>query len=68
MRNLLLEQLDERANVTAFVIRRPVAHGLLTELSGNPDGSLLNPDQVDAAGRCEDLADLVAAATPLRPD
>ncbi|GAB2966836.1 hypothetical protein GCM10023080_031340 [Streptomyces pseudoechinosporeus] len=43
MRNLLLEPLDERANVTAFVVRRLIARGLLTELSGNPDGSLLNP-------------------------
>ncbi|WP_425508876.1 hypothetical protein [Streptomyces malaysiensis] len=33
----------QRANVTAFVVRRLIARGLLTELSGNPDGSLVNP-------------------------
>ncbi|MGW2331630.1 hypothetical protein ACWC5C_38595 [Streptomyces sp. NPDC001700] len=58
----------ERANVTAFVVRRLIAHGLLTELSGNPDGSLLNPDQIDAVCQHEDLAELVAAAIPLGPD
>jgi hypothetical protein len=31
----------ERANVTAFVVRRLIARGLLTDLSGNPDGSLV---------------------------
>lgn len=57
-----------RANVTAFVVRRLIARGLLTDLSGNPDGSLVNPDQVDAVCQREDLADLVAANAPLGPD
>jgi hypothetical protein len=58
----------ERANVTAFVVRRLIARGLLTELSGNPEGSLVNPDHVDAVCQREDLADLVAANTPRGPD
>jgi hypothetical protein len=58
----------ERSNVTAFVVRRLIARGLLTELSGNPEGSLVNPDQVDDVCRREDLAALVAAVAPLGPD
>ncbi|MFJ8470118.1 hypothetical protein [Streptomyces swartbergensis] len=54
--------------MTAFVVRRLIARGLLTELSGNPEGSLVNPDQVDAVCQRADLADLVAANTPLGPD
>ncbi|MFD4561645.1 hypothetical protein ACFWP5_46300 [Streptomyces sp. NPDC058469] len=58
----------ERAHVTAFVVHRLITRGLLTDLSGNPDGSLLNPDQVDTVCQHEDPAALVAANTPLGPD
>ncbi|MFH8610981.1 hypothetical protein ACH4D5_26245 [Streptomyces sp. NPDC018029] len=58
----------ERANVTAFVVRRLVDPGLLVDLSANPDGTLHHPDQVDQVCRREDLADLVAADTPLGPE
>ncbi|MET7799287.1 hypothetical protein [Streptomyces decoyicus] len=52
-----------------FVRRPPVIdRGLLTELSANPDGSLLHPDQVAEVCQREDLAELVAADTPLGPD
>ncbi|MCQ8195060.1 hypothetical protein [Streptomyces rugosispiralis] len=58
----------QRSNVTAFVVRRFIARGLLTHLSGNPDGSLVNPDEIDAVCEREDLAALVASAAPLGPD
>ncbi|GAA3163820.1 hypothetical protein [Streptomyces ramulosus] len=58
----------ERANVTAFVVRRFIDRGLLVNLSANPDGTLHHPDQVDQVCRREDLADLVAADTPLGPE
>ncbi|MEV7889926.1 hypothetical protein ACWD3I_47025 [Streptomyces sp. NPDC002817] len=58
----------EKAIVPSFVVRRFIGRGLLTELSANPDGSLLHPDQVAQVCRREDLADLVAADTPLGPD
>ncbi|CAL9672985.1 hypothetical protein [Streptomyces sp. enrichment culture] len=58
----------ERANVTAFVVRRFVDRGLLVDLSANPDGTLHHPDQVAEVCRREDLADLVAADTPLGPE
>jgi hypothetical protein len=58
----------EKANVTPFVVRRFLDRGLLTELSANPDGSLLHPDQVAEVCRRQDLAELVAADTPLGPD
>lgn len=58
----------EKAHVTAFVVRRFVDRGLLVDLSANPDGTLHNPDQVDQVGQREDLADLVAADTPLGPE
>ncbi|WP_335939974.1 hypothetical protein [Streptomyces sp. PTD5-9] len=54
--------------VTAFVVRRFMAAGLLTELSANPDGSLVNPSQVAEVCTRPDLAELVAAASPLGPD
>lgn len=54
--------------VTAFVVRRFMAAGLLTELSGNPDGSLVHPSQVDEVCTRADLAELVAADSPLGPD
>ncbi|MEU0275764.1 hypothetical protein [Streptomyces sp. NPDC006307] len=57
----------EKANVTAFVVRRFVDRGLLVDLSANPDGTLHHPDQVAEVCRREDLADLVAADTPLGP-
>ncbi|MGA4980040.1 hypothetical protein [Streptomyces cinereoruber] len=58
----------EPAVVTSFVVRRLIAAGLLTELSGNPDGSLLNPAQVDEVCARTDLPELVAANSPLGPD
>ncbi|WP_445520925.1 hypothetical protein [Streptomyces sp. NEAU-174] len=58
----------ERANVTSFVVRRFIGRKLLTELSANPDGSLLHPGQVAEVCRREDLAELVAADTPLGPE
>lgn len=64
----LPNQPGERANVTSFVVRRLIAHGLLTELSGNPEGSLINPAQVATVCERQDLGDLVAAYTPLGPD
>jgi hypothetical protein len=60
--------ISEKANVTAFVVRRFVDRGLLVDLSANPDGTLHHPDQVDQVCRREDLADLVAADTPLGPE
>jgi hypothetical protein len=60
--------MQEKASVTSFVVRRFIARGLLTDLSANPDGSLVNPDQVDVVCRREDLAQLVAEDTPLGPD
>ncbi|MFE4279748.1 hypothetical protein ACFRSX_34595 [Streptomyces goshikiensis] len=58
----------EPANVTAFVVRRFVDRGLLVDLSANPDGSLHHPGQVEEVCRRKDLADLVAADTPLGPE
>ncbi|WP_217246149.1 hypothetical protein [Streptomyces sp. AC602_WCS936] len=54
--------------VTAFVVRRFVDRGLLVDLSATPDGTLHHPDQVAEVCRREDLADLVAADTPLGPE
>lgn len=58
----------EKAAVTAFVVRRLIELRLLTDLSANPDGSLVNPDQLDLVCARDDLAGLVAANTPLGPD
>ncbi|MGW8065980.1 hypothetical protein ACVV2G_27830 [Streptomyces ziwulingensis] len=58
----------EKANVTAFVVRRFVDRGLLVDLSANPDGTLHHPGQVAEVCRREDLAGLVAADTPLGPE
>ncbi|MFI0234854.1 hypothetical protein [Streptomyces sp. NPDC017086] len=60
--------ISEKANVTAFVVRRFVDRGLLVDLSANPDGTLHHPDQVAEVCRRDDLADLVAADTPLGPE
>jgi hypothetical protein len=60
--------VGEKANVTAFVVRRFVDRGLLVDLSANPDGTLHHPGQVAEVCRREDLADLVAADTPLGPE
>ncbi|WP_431329753.1 hypothetical protein ACPZ13_00115 [Streptomyces sp. IPPR8] len=60
--------ISEKAKVTAFVVRRFVDRGLLVDLSANPDGTLHHPDQVAEVCRREDLADLVAADTPLGPE
>lgn len=59
---------SEKAAVTSYVARRLIDRGLLTELSVNPDGSLVHPDQVADVCRREDLAELVAADTPLGPE
>ncbi|WP_329492591.1 hypothetical protein OG618_37575 (plasmid) [Kitasatospora sp. NBC_01246] len=57
-----------RASVAVFVVQQLVGRGLLTDLSGNPDGSLLHPDQVaEVCGRA-DLARLVAEESPLGPE
>ncbi|MBT2439829.1 hypothetical protein J7E93_06770 [Streptomyces sp. ISL-36] len=61
-------QPDEKANVGTFVVRRLIDRGLLKDLTTNPDGVLLNPDQVDVVCQREDLAALVAADTPLGPN
>ncbi|MER6501887.1 hypothetical protein ABT218_21465 [Streptomyces sp. NPDC001455] len=58
----------EKANVTAFVVRRFVDRGLLVDLSATPDGTLHHPDQVTEVCQRQDLADLVAADTPLGPE
>ncbi|MEU3955132.1 hypothetical protein AB0F45_22900 [Streptomyces achromogenes] len=58
----------ERAKVTAFVVRRFVDRGLLVDLSANSDSTLHHPGQVGQVCRREDLADLVAADTPLGPE
>lgn len=60
--------IGEKANVTAFVVRRFVDRGLLVDLSANPDGTLHHPSQVAEVCQREDLADLVAADTPLGPE
>ncbi|MFF3343632.1 hypothetical protein [Streptomyces flavidovirens] len=60
--------ISEKANVTAFVVRRFVDRGLLVDLSANPDGTLHHPGQVAEVCHREDLADLVAADTPLGPE
>ncbi|CAL9675842.1 hypothetical protein OJ963_40290 [Streptomyces sp. RS2] len=60
--------IGEKANVTAFVVRRFVDRGLLVDLSASPNGTLLHPGQVAEVCRREDLADLVAADTPLGPE
>ncbi|MFE2943792.1 hypothetical protein ACFXKG_32780 [Streptomyces sp. NPDC059255] len=60
----------ERANVTAFVVRRFVDRDLLVDQSAHPEGTLHHPGQVAEVCGCEDLADLVAADTrsaPSRP-
>ncbi|MEU0008223.1 hypothetical protein ABZ079_29170 [Streptomyces sp. NPDC006314] len=54
--------------MTAFVVRRFVDRGLLADLSANPDGTLHHPNQAAEVCRREDLADLVAADTPLEPE
>ncbi|MEU9191133.1 hypothetical protein AB0D14_42920 [Streptomyces sp. NPDC048484] len=60
--------IGERANVTSFVVRRFIGRKLLTELSANSDGSLVHPGQVAEVCKREDLAELVAADTPLGPE
>lgn len=60
--------IGEKANVTAFVVRRFVDRGLLVDLSANPDGTLHHASQVAEVCRREDLAELVVADTPLGPE
>ncbi|WP_232791086.1 hypothetical protein [Streptomyces kanasensis] len=54
--------------MTAFVVRRFVDRSLLGGLSANPARTLRHPGQVDQVCRREDLADVVAADTPLGPE
>lgn len=61
-------QPREKAAVSVFVVRRLIARGLLKDLTANPDGVLLNADQVDAVCQRADLAVMVAADTPLGPN
>ncbi|MFD3922875.1 hypothetical protein [Streptomyces sp. NPDC058595] len=61
-------QPGEKANVTVFVVRRLIDRELLTELGANPTGSVLHPGQVADVCQRTDLAELVAAETPLGPD
>lgn len=58
----------EKMAVNSFVPRRFIGRGLLNNLSAKPGDVLLNPDQVEAVCRREDLAVLVAAEIPLGPD
>ncbi|MFE9123742.1 hypothetical protein [Streptomyces sp. NPDC007172] len=60
--------IGEKANVTAFVVRRFVDRSLLVDLSANPEGTLHHLDQVAEVCRREDLANLVAADTSLEPE
>lgn len=60
--------IGEETNVTAFAVRRFVDRDLLVDLSANPDGTLHHPGQVAEVCQREDLADLVAADTPLGPE
>ncbi|WP_030750526.1 hypothetical protein [Streptomyces sp. NRRL S-31] len=60
--------IGEKANVTVFVVRRFVDRGLLADLSTTLDGTLHHPRQVDQVCQREDLADLVAADSPLGPE
>ncbi|MET8703610.1 hypothetical protein ABZW10_32885 [Kitasatospora sp. NPDC004723] len=58
----------EPPKVAGFTVRRFVALGLLVDLSGNPEGLLLHPDQVAEVCARPDLADLVARESGLGPD
>ncbi|WP_435234097.1 hypothetical protein [Streptomyces sp. bgisy092] len=58
----------QKAAIISFVIRRCIARGLPINLSGNPKGTLHHPGQVAEVCAREDLAELVAADTPLGPD
>ncbi|MFJ6000502.1 hypothetical protein [Streptomyces sp. NPDC092370] len=60
--------IGEKASVTAFVVRRFVDRGLLADVSANPEGTLHHPGQVAEVCQREDLAELVAADTPLGPE
>ncbi|MEU9015923.1 hypothetical protein AB0D12_41095 [Streptomyces sp. NPDC048479] len=51
---------------TSFVVRRFIDR--LTELSANPDGSMLDHGQVTEVSQREDLAELVAADARIGPD
>ncbi|MET8605698.1 hypothetical protein ABZV92_19365 [Streptomyces rubiginosohelvolus] len=59
---------EKARRVSAFVVRRFVDRGLLTDLSANPDGTLHHPGQVDQLCRQPGLAELAAADTPVGPD
>ncbi|RLU82603.1 hypothetical protein CTZ27_29980 [Streptomyces griseocarneus] len=61
-------QPDARLSVTTFLVRRLIDLELLTDLSGNSDYELLNPDQVDEVCRRSDLPDLVHAHAGLGSD
>ncbi|GGV02357.1 hypothetical protein GCM10010211_82110 [Streptomyces albospinus] len=53
---------SKKAKVASFVVRRFIDRGPLTELSANPDGSLLHPGQVSEVCQREDLAAPAGAA------
>ncbi|MFD9099040.1 hypothetical protein [Streptomyces collinus] len=59
---------DEPPVVSAFVVRRLIACGLLTDLTANPEAVLINPDQVTTVCGIEGLAQRLAAEAPLGPD
>ncbi|MGW9453783.1 hypothetical protein [Streptomyces sp. NPDC055632] len=61
-------KMGEKAAVTSFVVRRFITRGLLVDLSGNPKSTLHHPGQVAEVCARGDLAELVAADTPLDPD
>ncbi|MGW9448619.1 hypothetical protein [Streptomyces sp. NPDC055632] len=54
--------------VTSFAVRRFITRGLLVDLPGKPKGTLHHPGQVAEVCARADLAELVAADTPLGPD
>ncbi|GAA3372604.1 hypothetical protein GCM10017744_104780 [Streptomyces antimycoticus] len=60
--------IGEKANVTAFVVRRLVDRSLLVDLSASPAGTLHHPGQVAEVCQREALPDLVVANTPLGPE
>ncbi|MFB7037411.1 MULTISPECIES: hypothetical protein [unclassified Streptomyces] len=54
--------------MTSFAVRRFITRGLLVDLPGKPKGTLHHPGQVAEVCARADLAELVAADTPLGPD
>ncbi|MFE5729591.1 hypothetical protein ACFQ7A_01575 [Streptomyces sp. NPDC056528] len=58
----------QKAAVTSFVVRRFTTRGLLIDLSGNPKVTLHQPGRVTEVCARGNLAELVAADTPLGSD